>query len=360
MKFNDFKKLNKINENIIEPALEKAMFASNADKDLILSERIKISNCSTYIYTLKCKDCGQLHFKGYSRCKSKFCAVCNKTKAAIWTARLYQYCRDWLSAGKYIVFLNFTVRDRDNLFENLKIIENAWRDMVNKNNKFKKVFKSKFVGGCRSLEVKIGENSNLWHPHYHCIALKEKPSKDTYFLHYAWPLAVQAAGGDIDERNLKILPFYPYDKSKVTDRETYNLQLVKSIKEVVKYMLKVDYENLPSERLAELVTATKGKRQVNLWGCLYNLKKLVDGDYDKMSDNDVKDFVCQVCGCTEATMNTLAREIWEDDYIIDLKRVPPEKLPSEQFVNSIKRKNGKLPPIEKINPVQIEIDFDKE
>lgn len=361
MQFKKFKKLHSINNDVVIPALEKCMQEPTADKILIRKEIEKVYSCGSIIYTIRCNQCGQDHFKGFSRCKSKFCALCNQTKARMWVARLFQFCKDWLSAGKYIVFLNFTIRDRDNLEEGLNVLEKAWHEMTSENVKFRKVFKSKFLGGVRSLEIKLGEKSNLWHPHLHCLALKDKPSKDTYFLHYAWPLAVHAAGGDIDERNLKILPFSPYDKSNVVDRESFNLELVKSIAEVVKYIVKVDYASLPPKRLAELVPAVKGKRQINLWGVLYNLKQVVDGDMETMSERELKEFVCQVCGCTSGTMNSLARYIWENDYIIDLAQTPIEKLPDEKFVESIKRKNGKLPPLpppKPVNPTQIQFNFD--
>lgn len=360
MQFEKFKKLHTVNAEIVVPALKNALsVADESQRDLIYREIAKVEDCGYYIYTMRCDECGQDHFKGFSRCRSKFCASCNYIKARQWVVRIFQYCQSWLSAGKYIVFLNFTIRDRKNLSEGLNILQGAWREMVNNNVKFRKVFKSSFPGGVRSLEIVQGENSGLWHPHLHCLALKERFSRDTYFLHYAWPLAVQAAGGAVDERNLKILSFKPYDKSNVRDRETYKLELQKSISEVVKYMVKVGYDELPNERLPELVKSTHKVRQINQWGVLYNLKKLVDGDLAKMSESEQKDFVCQVCGCTSGKMNTLAKSMWENEYILDLALKPLDKLPDDYFVNVIKRKNGKLPPLERVNPTQLKFDFDK-
>ena len=68
--------------------------------------------------------------------------------------------------------------------------------MTHEHKQMRKEFKNRYHGGVRSLEVKIGENSKMWHPHFHTMVLKRKYSADDYsFLAPAWSKSVEAAGG---------------------------------------------------------------------------------------------------------------------------------------------------------------------
>lgn len=48
----------------------------------------------------------------------------------LWLAKLYPYLKAWLDSGNYIVFVNYTIRDRADLKEALNVIQGAWRHMT--------------------------------------------------------------------------------------------------------------------------------------------------------------------------------------------------------------------------------------
>lgn len=341
MKYDKFKKLYRRNINEVVPALNKASKVSILDSNSLRKEAYTISQCAYYVNTRTCNDCGTEHFKNFVRCKSKFCLNCNKVKSSMWTARLLQYIRQWLSMGKYVVFLNLTIKDTDSLAEGIKQLQGGWSNFTNSNSKYGKMFHSYFPGGFKAVEVVTGENSKQWHAHIHAICLKEQFSKEINFLHTAWPASVEKAGGYAC--NVQILPFKPYNKANSYTKEDYELQLVKSIKECCKYISKVNWLEESPERISELYTALSGKRQYSTWGVMYAVQEAVDADMNNKSDNDVEEFICQACGCTKFTKNSLFNAIWEDELILDYSNKMPDKLFSKERIQYIKYLNGKIP-----------------
>lgn len=319
MRYNTFRQLHKSNEKTVEALERAAVF--NAD---VLKEADKITYCGDVVNTVQCDDCGTNHFKSFLRCKSKFCGLCQHVKSGLWTAHLTSWLKQWLEQGNYVVFLNLTIKDTDSLNEGLHQLEGAWRSMT---TKYRKAFLSYFPGGFKSIEVKTGKNSGQWHPHIHALVLKDKYSKDTDFLHYVWPKCVYEMGGEAV--NLKILPF---KKQPGESSEDYDLRLVKSVREVCKYITKFDWETEKPERVAEMVSALKGKRQYAVWGALQNVRHAVEADLNTKSDEEIKEFICQRCGCTKGHPNKLFRAIWGEDEPLmeDYKTSMPESVVSEE------------------------------
>ena len=109
MKYNSFRKLYKVNSELVVPALTRAVSVC-ADKDGLAREALKISDCGNAINTIRCNDCGTNHFKSFVRCKSKFCVLCQRVKSALWITHLYVWIKQWLEQGHYVVFLNLTIK----------------------------------------------------------------------------------------------------------------------------------------------------------------------------------------------------------------------------------------------------------
>lgn len=319
MRYKTFRQLHKENEKTVEALERVAVFAPD-----VLREAEKISCCGDIINTVQCDDCGTNHFKSFTRCKSKFCALCQKTKSSLWTQHLFNWLKQWVEQGNYVVFLNLTIKDTNSLNEGLRQLEGAWRLMT---NKYRKAFLSYFPGGFKSIEVKTGKNSGEWHPHIHALVLKTRYSKDTDFLHYVWPKCVAEMGGEAV--NLKILPF---KKQLGESSMDYNCRLAKSIREVCKYITKFDWEKEELSRVAEMVLSLKGKRQYAVWGALQNVRHAVEADLNTKSDNEIKEFYCQRCGCTRGHPNRLYKEIWGENepLIEDYKTTAPEQVASEE------------------------------
>lgn len=321
MRYKAFRKLHEVNVKEIAPALERAGEVDGA----LFSEADKIRYCGEIINTVQCNDCGTNHFKSFTRCRSKFCSLCQRVKSSLWTMHLVGWLKQWLEQGNYVVFLNLTLKDTDNLQEGLNQLEGAWRLMT---TKYRKGFLSLFPGGFKAIEVKTGKNSGQWHPHLHALVLKDRYSKDTNFLHYVWPKCVAEMGGVAV--NLKILPF---SKQPGESKEAFDVRLAQSVKEVCKYITKFNWKDEKPERLAEMFNALKGKRQYAVWGALTNVRNAVAKDLNTKSNDEVQNFVCQRCSCTVGHPNKLFRAIWDgpDEPIIeDYKISMPETVVSEE------------------------------
>ena len=352
MKYTTFRYLHEKNKKDVSTAFYQAAQTVNTHSDLhhsLYNEGVKITDCGRKINTVQCNHCGTNHFKGFSRCKSKFCYMCNRVKSAMWTARLLQFIRDqWFVKGNYVVFLNLTVKDTEKLSDGLHHLEKGWSAMTSSNSKYGKLFHSYFAGGFKAIEIKTGKNSGMWHPHIHAICLKEGYGKDMTFLRTAWPASVAKAGGY--SSNLEIMPFKSFWHSDYKDKEDYEIALVKSIKECCKYITKFDWANESPERIVELYSTLFGKRQYSTWGVMYAVKEMVDQDLATKTDDECKDFVCQVCGCTEGHPNKLFREIWDstaEPIIKDYKTTRPEVLSSEDQIQKIKLINQGLSAVQR-------------
>jgi len=326
-----FRQLNKYNETDVIPALKRAARVSDVQVGLY-NEAYKIASCGDAINTVQCTHCGTNHFKSFVRCKSKFCALCQRVKSGMWTAYLFQWLKQWLEQGNKVVFLNLTIKDTDSLKDGLEQLEGAWRLMTGK--RYRKAFLSKFPGGFKSIEVKTGKNSGQWHPHIHALVLKDKFSKDTDFLHYAWPKCVAACGGFA--QNLKLVPF---ERIPGETSEEYDCRLMKSVREVAKYITKFDWKKETPERVGELFSALQGKRQYAVWGQLINVRHEVQHALDTHSDDECENFICQMCGCTSGKPNKLYKALWDsvDEGIIkDYKITMPEKVIDGEALERLK------------------------
>ena len=74
---------------------------------------------------------------------------------------------------------------------------------------------------------------------------------------------------------------------------------MKAIVETFKYISKFDWLKLPTDKVNELIEKTKGRHFISAWGELYGLNKQVEELLAMTSEQELKDKVCEVCGCTE-------------------------------------------------------------
>lgn len=292
MKYSKFLRIKDVNRKTIVPAFERARIDTIAET---------IRACGDFSVLYECTKCGTREWKGFSRCKNKFCACCNAVKALSWLAKTYKKFEQFLLDGKYIVMLTLTIRDRANLEEGIQILNKAWRYFTKLDRQCASTFNYKFAGGVKSLEVKTGENSELWHPHLHCLLVKDRFGYDKMFIDNGWAKCVELAGGEVDERITYIESIYARDENgvKVYDKDA----LMKGIVESVKYITKFDYANEPTERLQELVDALKGVRQIDTFGCCRNIHKDVEEELEENTElNKLVEHACQICGCNEAKL----------------------------------------------------------
>lgn len=288
--YKDLKDKRKFNRQLIVPALRKAGQVKLADKIAVCSEVSDIAICKT---------CGERYFAGSYYCKSRFCSICAKLRAMAWLAKLVPLFNDYIEKGYKIFKLNLTIKDQDDLKVGLQVLTDAWRIMTNGDKSNRRTFKSLNVGGVRSIEVKIGENSGQWHPHIHAMVLcpcKRGERVKAQFADYRklWERSVVSAfKGKLGSEKLGSI-----DISGIRKRDN-NLNLMGAIVETFKYISKFEWLDLEPKRINELIEQTKGRHFISSWGLLYGLNKQVDELLEQTSADVIKEKVCEICGCTE-------------------------------------------------------------
>lgn len=257
-----------------------------------------------------------MHFQGFHRCKSKYCALCNFTRYLIWFRRLYEFFETWLGSGGYCCLMTLTLRDGHDLGERLSVLNNSWRALTT--GIYKERFRSRFAGGFKSLEVKLGKNSGEWHPHFHVLVLKRTAETDYPWLQHAWKMSL-LAGGDsfytpqVDIRSVRYRQGYSAHDDK-TDA------LRHACLEVLKYAVKMGDFAQCNDRLPELVQALKGKRQIDCFGLMRNLKKEIDSEEKNFSGENLDlevEKTCKVCGCSKLELEQHYHDILSRVELLD-------------------------------------------
>ncbi len=296
------------NKNKIIPALRNASETELADK---------IEQCGKYSQFATCTACGARYYVGTGGyCNSRFCGVCSKRRALAWLAKLMPLLQDLRERGYLIFFLNLTIKDQSSLHVGLDALNAAWRDMTNNDKFSRKRFKALSNGGVKSIEVKLGVGSGLWHPHIHAITIV-KSDKPVYQFEEYKELWERATAGALHTSKKVGSVFIHGIRDKKSDK-TDNEALMRGIVETFKYICKFDWLDLPKEAINELIEVVKGKRLISAWGELYGLSKKVDELLNESTEEQLKHFVCEVCGCTECEIDNLLTENQNSD----IKRLP--------------------------------------
>lgn len=244
-----------------------------------------VKHCLSNLSVFKCSSCGKYHYATSFRCKNRFCVLCSHFKTVKYISKLIKKFNEWiLSPGHYIVMLNFTIVDSDNLKDSINCLNKCFRGLRT-NRGDREWFDSRFPGGVRSLEVKVGSGSKKWHPHLHCLVMQDGYGLDYERLKNTWNRLVCRYYGVSDNDN-KLGSVYLVslkDKSSIYE----------SLLEVIKYILKPCLSLYHNPKVFKTAYDTlKGKRQVNCWGSLYGIQQEVDSE-----DLDLQeDFICDNCG----------------------------------------------------------------
>lgn len=290
MKVKDFYQKYRYKNDIVVPALFKAGFEERA---------LKISECGNWKDYLICHDCLTPHFNGAQVCKDRFCPVCSKKRSLLYFSRIVPVIRDLLHKHYYVNMLNFTIDESASLSlqETLKILTNAFRYLQHQSKTFSKIFNGTFVGGIVCKEVKRGELSDFWHPHLHCLVVKEFYSKDYDWLKIAWNESVKAVGGICDKNGT----YGSIDIRSIVDKKNIYTDKYASVEvgvlETIKYVTKFEYE-YDVEHLQELVKTMSHVRCINSWGLLRKIDLNVDKDLNK-TYSELRHCVCVACGGTD-------------------------------------------------------------
>ena len=283
MRYLDFVEKAKFNEKYVIPAFEKIHDQKRADK---------INGCGLYKHFAMCDDCLSIHYNGAFVCKDRFCAVCQKKRSLLWLTKMKPIFDHYLDNKQKIVFVTFTIKDTEKLKPGIEQIQNAFRYMTAKWKQSVKEFKLRFSGGVRSLEVKRGANSGLWHPHLHCLFVKRSNTlfkEDFEYLKNVWEHSCRVVTGTTDP-NAK-LGSVDYRAIKAT---TYQ-DGITAILETFKYTTKFEWDD--TDDILELVESLKRVRTINTFGGVRKL--LSESDIEKDMDKpltEIANRVCSICG----------------------------------------------------------------
>lgn len=256
----------------------------------------KLEGCGRTVHTAICNSCSTVHFQGFDRCRSKWCVPCSAMKTKVWLHRLLPVIQKHVENGGACSLLTLTMVDQPELGTMIESMGLAWRYMTHGNRNNREIWKSEINGGVRSMEVKLGKNSGLWHAHFHILLLHDTGKRFYKWIMNEWDRACLVSGAVKSATNDK------YGSIDIRGINTKN-GAMGGIIECVKYPVKPEPQLWTnSSALHEAYWSLKGKKQTQTFGCLYGLAKKVEEE-DKIADEKkLTEFICQHCGCTEATL----------------------------------------------------------
>lgn len=296
LKLDNLKDKISYNQNVIVPRLQ-----SIGEKKLATD----IKYCAQVSQIATCKSCGTKYYAGSCYCKSRYCAICARLRAMAWLCKLVPLLEDYRKQGYKLFMLNLTIKDNENLDYILNKLMLSWRIMTHDDKFCRKEFRQLNDGGIRSIEIKIGENSGIWHPHIHSITLLKSKKFVEQFIEYkklweyssALALRTTAKVGSVDIRGLK----------------GYDGDIVNAVVETFKYMTKMDWLHVPDDKLKELFRVSKNRRFISSWGLLYGFNKQVEELLEQSTEETLKQHACKVCGFTEFELENILTNMLSKD-----------------------------------------------
>ncbi len=284
----------------------------------------EIAECSSHQSVKVCKVCGS-KFCDHTRqsyCRNRLCPVCARRRSLKYIALLIPVFEDLMKQGYIINFLTLTIKDTEKLSTGLDLLTNSWRQMTHEDKYSRSIFKTLFAGGIRNIEVKIGENSKMWHPHMHLLVVKKSFTKDYDYIKSLWEKATRTVAktnkkiGSVHIECIKTPAGTKYQGFKANKTNTgdyivssdMSQALLKAVCETVKYITKFNFEDYSNDDINELIVETKNKRFMNAFGMLFNLQKEFNNDCEDINEDETKKEICTHCGCTEFYLETCLTE----------------------------------------------------
>ena len=287
-------------DNIVvkqDSALEK--WADKKVRSTKISEKLKLigynargermANCSDVVTYQLCPECGEFHIKRANLCRDRFCPVC------AWRLSLQRFgamsrvmCALQCGYPEYkFSLVTLTVKNcsADSLSETLFSMSSAWHLAINQRR-----VKSFMVGWARSVEITYNQETQEFHPHFHCILMTPPQSMIDYALMAEWEKACAKKGLKTSIKAQNTAEIQAKDGEK----------LIKSILETIKYAIKTDeMTNVPLKKFRYLVEGISKKRLFSSGGLIKEYMKNCGVTVKEMENateenNDL--VICKKCG----------------------------------------------------------------
>lgn len=277
-------------EKSVIPAVREAGYQSLAER---------LSTCGMFVNTIRCLRCESRHFAGFLRCGSRICLPCARVRGLLMFARVMQRIKDLDVEGNvYLYFLTLTLRNMANLKEMIGIIYGFWRALTHERKELRMLWKQRFIGYVRSMEIKRGKNSRLWHVHFHVLLVAREYGRDFEWICKAWK--------DITGDNGSVW-IEGVDKTE------------KAVLEVCKYLVKPG--NMDAEDWRHILESITGVRQVSTGGVFRGLASQVEEDMKTVEEEKLAQFVCAICGYDEGKLESIEKELTKDLVLFDVPKV---------------------------------------
>jgi hypothetical protein len=209
---------------------------------------------------------------------------------------IMQKLQPYLDSGHNISLMTFTVRDSDNLKNQIDMLNDCWKALKD-NRSTRNKFKLRIIGGLKALEVKIGKNSGKWHAHLHFLLVHPKTyEKDYYWIQPAWKYLTNGEGS--------------VEIHKIKARKNQSLGIYGAILEVTKYLSSPDKKTLSitDEQFKEMFNTLYRKRSKATFGLLRGTDKKIEELILDEKEKDIIDFACRLCQSTEYEFTELLTE----------------------------------------------------
>lgn len=261
----------------------------------------------------------------------KICPTCADAVSGNRIRKLDSALKNNWDTAKYCYMITYTIRDDESLHSAMTALKNGYRKFYLMGQKRETGYSlgeaHKFLGGQNSFEIKLGRNSEMWHPHLHQIVFTNDPidfsvydpeikkqaerkgykrgedsqafkkfmienngckylwetnsgdKKPCSKLSHEWRRATNGAGANcrVDviytpetrPKNFSSLFEKLRGKTESEIKSTAELRTIKSVKYALKYSVKPgELENMTAEQIFELFDTTKKIRSVEPFGFL--------------------------------------------------------------------------------------------
>lgn len=224
------------------------------------------AQCGSYLWFREYYTIGAVKLASADFCK-KFllCPFCAIRRQTVNIAKNMPKLRQLIAeTGLQPYLLTLTIKDGEDLRERVDHLKSSWAAMVQRRRNNKKGLCTSALedieGGIKSIEVKRGSRSGMWHPHLHQVVLaKPGALPDTSGM-----IGNEKAATELSKEWASIT-----GDSFIVDcrqlRASDDDEMIKSLSEVFKYALK--FADLSNEDRFTAWRSMSGVRLIDSWGC---------------------------------------------------------------------------------------------